>query len=181
MDKRPRRGWREGTGEGDESVESEIREGPKLKTEDGKAPGFVKEEEEHQFYSHHYDEEVQGRPPPPPPQQQTPPSLQCKHDDPFNAPHETKQPPAMEHQRGRQFTFQMDHPPPPPQPQPSSLIWRTDNESQSADPTMPKIEELVSSSPPPFLQRDQSLPATHPRPLLPPLPLQHYGHAPTNH
>ncbi|ERF68799.1 hypothetical protein EPUS_06243 [Endocarpon pusillum Z07020] len=166
MDKRPRRGWREGTGEGDESQENEIRDGPRTKMEDAKAAGFVKQEEENDFRSQHYEEApgLQGRPAPP---------LRWKQDDPFNEPYDTKQPPTMQPQRDRQFTFKIDHPPPPP-----SLLWRTD-EQRRAEPTIHKIEKL--SSPPPFLQRDPSLPTNRiPLPPPPPPPLQHYGHAPPN-
>jgi len=143
MDKRPRRGWTEETGDGDESQENDLQENdlqedPSMKNEEAKTPVLKREEEEDDEAEEEKEmkthppslQAATPKPPPPPP---SPPK------EPTASPSPSKKRPAAvtttttntkksavtaaavaakQQQKDRQYTFKLDHPPPPPPPPP---------------------------------------------------------------
>ena len=147
MDKRPRRGWREGTGEGDESQENEVpdRLGSRIKLENGKVSGFKTKDDEQQQGDNYepplLDSGSQAPPPPPPKKQKSAET---------NEPTEAKQSLATKQQKDRQFTFKIDYPPPPP-PHLASLRMKVSPSSLPLPLPLPPRLSLTHqrSQPPP--------------------------------
>ena len=120
MDKRPRKGWREGTGEGDESQDNDTQERRKMGGKGFRGSGLKKDEAAEEWEEDRVQHSAR------------PPTLgESGSGEPKDLPdaseaNDTKQSTVMKQQKDRQFTFKLDHPPPPQ----TSSTWIADERAR---------------------------------------------------